>query len=315
MVSSGITYATDLYGDPSLPRVAQIVTFADEIKPSDQSPWAYMGIVSVPKSQLTTALSKLMEAREAEQYHHELSWSDIDKRAKTKSNVAQRWLHTLTHDSDLWQFSILAVDSSKLCQDWFGTGKGEQAKNAYRRFYRANLAHHVGMAHRSHDEVHLSKCFHDCEGNLEADELFDTYPLERVKERLLTVKCIEKRVRFVNSDHAKEPVHPKASHFIQLCDVLMGAVRFVHEEIGSNPCRREAVKPIVPLVERLNDPKRHRNVNSRFAHVGRASLGFFPSRALNAEELEDPLARANSTIFRDRPLKLLTRSAGQEVLF
>ena len=53
----------NLFGEKVAPKLASVVTFADEIMPSQHSTWAYMGIVSVPLGNLKDALGRLQSDR------------------------------------------------------------------------------------------------------------------------------------------------------------------------------------------------------------------------------------------------------------
>jgi len=196
----------------------------------------------------------------------------------------------------------------------FGQGIGNQRANLYRRFYRANLSHHIASLSRANDEVEVLKTYHDKEGRLECDEWFKFHPNHRIAQERANVKFVCQEVTFVDSDHSREQTHCKASHFIQLCDVLAGATRYAIEAHNPSEARDKAIKPFLPLLERINDPKKCSNINSRYKHVGRANVSYFPSRRLEPDELENPFLRASSTFFKGRPLILQSRQGGQAEL-
>lgn len=290
-------------------RTTRVVTFADEIKPSDESPWAYITVLSVPWEEVNEALARLNLDRVEVNYDYELKWQGMRSRrlhAKpgAKEKLARAWLTRLVNEHDLWRFSITGIDTSRLVMSTFGEGKGEQITNSYRRFYRSTLKRHVSTLHHLSDEVIIERCFHDEEGRLEADAWFATHPIAVVGARD-TVTFKEDQIRFVASCHKKEQKSPKASHFIQLVDVLGGASRYVLEAVGRNHARDYIVQPFTPLLERINDPKRVRNVKSSYRHVGRASISYFPSRELTEDDLEDEFLRAQSSFYIGRPLKLI----------
>ncbi len=216
---------------------------------------------------------------------------------------------------DVWRFSVLGIDTSKMVMTHFGVGKGAQIANAYRRFYRANLKHHVGQLHRSQEGVNVIKTYHDEEGRLEADDWFSHHPQKFLQAERESVRFVDTSVTFVNSCHRKEIKHPQASHFIQLCDLLLGATRYVFEDVGSHLARDRVVNQITPLLERLNSSQQYKNVNSKYKLVDRASLGFFPSRKLTEESLDNEFARGQSSFFRDREMLQYRRVTGQDSLF
>jgi hypothetical protein len=310
----------NLFGEQVIPKIANVVTFADEIKPSHESTWAYHGIVSVSKEHLAEALNRLQADRDEIGHQFEIGWKLLEKPGKNaspgkKEQLATKWLSRLVQEDDVWRFSVLGIDTSKMVMTRFGVGKGDQIANAYRRFYRANLKHHVGQLHRSHEGVNVIKTYHDEEGRLEADDWFSHHPQRVLQAEKETVCFLDSSVTFVNSCHRKETKHPKASHFVQLCDLLLGATRYVFEDVGSHLARDRVANQITPLLERLNSSQDYKNVNSKYKHVGRASLGFFPSHKLSEESLDDEFARGQSSFFRDRAMLQHRRVTGQESLF
>lgn len=304
----------DIDGNQSR-KVVKIATFADEIKPSADSNWAYITVLSVPWDQVNVAYARIRDDRRTSNYDHELKWRGISERGlkskhSPKEELARAWLSRIVHEHDLWRFSIVGIDTAMLSMNAFGELKGKQLVNSYRRFYRSNLKRHVSLSHRGADLVRIERCFHDQEGRLEIDPWFSRHPIA-VINRKETVEFAEHSIRFVNSCHNKEQALPKASHFIQMADILGAASRYVLEAVGRNHARDYIVEPLIPLLERINDPKQSGNINSRYKHVGRASISYFPSRALEDHELEDDILRAQSTFFNGRPLKLLQERAGQ----
>lgn len=289
--------------------------FADEIKPSEESSWAYITVISIPWERVGDAITRLNCDRETAKYDHELKWRGIsdrkpNARKSQKEDLARAWLERLTHEHDLWRFSIVGFDTNRLVMSRFGEGKGEQLTNCYRRFYRSNLKRHISSLHRDQEEVVVERCYHDQEGRLEIDPWFSTHPIAVVGARE-SVTFKESQIRFVNSCHKKETSNSKASHFIQMADILGGATRYILEAVGRNNARDYIVEPLLPLLERLNDPKRAYNVNSSFKYVGRANISFFPSKELNEAELDDEFSRANSTFYIGRPLMLNKQKFGQ----
>lgn len=310
------TATTNLLGEAVQDKVAKVVLFGDEIKPCPDSHWAYLGIVSVPLGKLKEGLTGLQSDRDEVGYQHEIGWSDIKKPGKNskpteKERLIVKWLTRVVNEHDVWRFSVIGIDTSKMVMSRFGDKPGEQFTNAYRRFFRANLAHHVSTLHRGQDGVQVVKSYHDEEGNLEADPYFRWYPHKVVGAKATVV--VPDEIQFVNSCHNKEPKHKQACHFVQLCDVILGATRYVFEDYFPNEARDRAVKPLVPLFDRLSSGKSG-NVQSSYKHVGRIHLSFFPSKALEEHQLDDDFARAQSSFFQRRPMMQVIRTSGQMAL-
>lgn len=276
-------------------------------------PWAYVAIVSVPADRCKEALDRLLQDRAKHDHPKspcgEIGWSDLAKMG-ARSNIARDWLHRVTNEHDLWRFSILGIDTSQLVMTAFGEGLGHQRFNVYKRFYRSCLAYHVASLSRRHDSVEVVRCYHDTEGRLEQDDWFKWHAQARITNEKANVNFGCREVTFVHSDHRREQKNPLASHFIQLCDVLAGASRYLLEGHSPTEARDFACQPFVPLLQRINCPKDSRNVNSSYKHVGRASISYFPSRPLDEHELDDPFARGLSTFYKGRKLMFLERDQG-----
>lgn len=301
----------DLFGGDAR-SVSRIITFADEIKPEADKPWAYVAIVSVPVNRCKEALNRLLtdkaEYDNGETPMGEIGWKHV--RNPDKCQIARKWLHRVATEHDLWRFTVLGIDTSKLVMNAFGEGLGYQRYNVYKRFYRSCLAYHVSSLSRQHDSVEVVRCYHDTEGRLEQDEWFKWHAQARITNEKANVNFGCREVTFVHSDHRREEKNPSASHFIQLCDVLAGASRYVLELHNRSANRDIACQPLVPLLERINCPERSLITNSSYRHVGRASISYFPSRPLEEHELEDPFARGLSTFYKGRKLMFLERDQG-----
>lgn len=295
----------DLFGRDAR-SVSRIVTFADEIKPEADKPWAYVAIVSVPAARCKEALKRLLIDREAHDNPMspcgEIGWSDLAKMG-ARARIARAWLYRVTNEHDLWRFSILGIDTSQLVMTAFGQGLGHQRLNVYKRFYRSCLAYHVASLRGRYDSVEVVRCYHDTEGRLEQDDWFRWHAQARITEEKANVTFGCREVTFVHSDHRREEKNSSASHFIQLCDVLAGASRYLLENHSPSEARDFASRPFLPLMERINCPKQSLNVNSSYRHVGRASISYFPSRPLEEHELEDPFVRGLSTFYKGRTLR------------
>ncbi len=253
-----------------------------------------------------------MADREEFGLHTEIGWTDIKTAGSARAKLASAWLGRLVNEHDLWRFTVLGIDTEQLVKSAFGEGKGNQLTNIHKRFYRSCLAYHIASLSRQNDSVRVHRCYHDREGKLEMDEWFRWHAQHRISIEKANVSFGCSEVIFVDSDHKKEAACSQASHFIQLCDILLGATMYGLEAHNPRPGRDLAFESFRPLLERINCPKQSRNINSSYKHVGRASVSYFPERPLTEEELNDPFLRAQSTFYKGRRLKLLEERAGQE---
>lgn len=288
----------------------RVLVFVDEIKHSEASSWAYVGLVSIPQSRIGGALDRLLAERNRVGYHRELHYSDLKRRGE-KVELAKAWLNLLMEDPQTWHFGIVGFDMSRLCLSAFGERNGEQFANSYRRFLRSALAFHLKTAHCRKGPAEVVAIYHDRNGQLEADPYFDWHAIRWLGVREDKLSFRRDRIIFVDSNHLAAEGHPKASHFIQLVDVLLGATRHVIERPTSNRGKDEVAQHFLPLVERLNHRQDWCNPNGRYRHYPRCQLSYFPRRQLTPADLHDLAARVSSGFYRGRVLRLTQMRSGQ----
>lgn len=308
-------FRNNLLGESTVKKSVNLLTFADEVKVSNESNWIYLGLVSLRKEHLQQAYAGLIADRRTAGYDNEIGWSDIRKSSKEKANLARLWIERLVSDHTIWNFSVIGIDGSKLALDAFGSGKGNQLSTSYRRFYRTNLYTHLLRAYGDADEINVEATFHDREGRLEADEWFSWHP-QHIVSLDSRISFTQPGCYFVDSCHVKEPEvrFKPISHFIQLADIVAGVTRYAFEDVGSNPSRDTVAKPILPMFERLSNKNLVNNPTGRYQHHRRASVSFFPSTGVTFEDLDNPLERGQSLFFIERTPLLKQRLDGQASL-
>jgi hypothetical protein len=307
----------DLFGTAHSAQPARVRLYADEIKPRKNRLgqwWMYIGLLAMPEDCHAAALERLQDARREAAYHSEIHFKELKNRSGTlhggKTAVARRWIDTvLWDDQKMLHFHLLGLNLSNLQPSAFGRGS-EGRRNIYNRFFRTALASALKQFFGSRTPIRVCHLFHD-KGDMENDGLFDWHAMWRLSSAEGEITFDTDRIRFIDSDHEKEASYPDDSHFIQLTDVLAGAMAHCLDASNKKPGCCEIAQRLMPLMERLTDPKRARNPNSRFRHLRRISVAFFPSKKLSPRQLEDVVQRARSGFYIERPLLLQQRSSGQ----
>lgn len=287
--------------------------YVDESKPDPsyhqhRQSWLYLGVLAIPTRRLRDAADLLEADRLAVGYTGELHFSRISQ--SHKEDLANRWLdHVLYGENRMFYFAVLGIHLNNLCSSAFGDSRRSQVRRIYERFFRTA----VGGALQGFfpQEVVIDGLFHD-KGDMEHDELFDWHSAWRLGRDYPGVSVRLDRLSFIDSDHRQAKTSERShSHFIQLADLVLGAVRQCMDATSVKDPKVRLGKRALPLVRRMTDPAHRSNPNSRYDHFRRFNIAFFPSRALSPEALADPFQRVRSLIYTSRT-PLLPEQIGQQ---
>jgi len=291
--------------------------YADEIKPY-QNPagerWMYIGVLAIPEARYNNVLAWLAEDRMSAGYDDELHFTKLHNYSyahgyNEKTLLAKFWVERVLWDSQkVFHFYLLGLNLCNLQHRAFGTGK-KRKRNIYNRFFRASVDYVLKYFFGGKGVV-VTHIFHDA-GDLEHDELFNWHTIWRLDYAEPGITFLTNDIQFIGSDHRKEPRFPNDSHLIQLCDVLMGGLTQCLDGRTKKAGCCEIAEILLPLAERLTDPKRVRNPNSRYRYVRRISMSFFPSKQLTLKELEDKNLRGQSGFYIERRLLFKEQRSGQ----
>ncbi len=311
----------DLSGRWQTQEPIRVRLYADEIQKQGNAAgerWMYIGILAIPERGYGHALSMLAKDREKAHYAREVHFIKLNNASNAachneKTVLAGRWVQrVLEDDGKTFHFHLLGLNLSNLQELAFGTGR-EQDRNVYNRFFRASISYVLKTFFGANNVV-VTHVFHDV-SNLQHDDLFDWHAILRIDRAEPGITFLPGNIRFIDSDHRKEPDFPQDSHFIQLCDVLMGGLTQCLDARNTKAGCCEIAEMLLPLAERLTDPKRVNNPNSRYRYVRRLSMSFFPSRKLKLKELEDVYKRGRSGFYINRHLLFKDRQSGQLTLW
>ena len=279
-------------------------------------------------SRLDSILELIKSSRLRANFENEVKFDKIRRPKGAAYECAKNWLPLLLNPCHGLSWSVMALNSDLLVMERFGEKKGEQSVSMRRRFLRATVQHHLkSCCVGKGNHVSVERFFHDKEGSLEADSYFDWHGIDWMAKRLPSVAFAKERIEFVDSDHQKEEKFHKASHLIQLSDVLLGAVQHVHQDWQAIhhpmkdptnrvcPAKDDIGMRVHPILERMCCPDQRKNVKSRYGHVGRCQISFFPRKKQALDDVGDGLLSNIQSIHRNETLLLAQRLTGQGDLF
>jgi hypothetical protein len=313
--------AADLFGTPVSASQVRGRLYADEIKEYTNRlghHWMYIGVLAIPDRNVGKALQYLEDDREAGGYAEEIHFSELKNRAGRangeKTEVARRWVERVLWDHEkIFHFYLLGLNMTNLELSKFGP-RWEQDRNIYNRFFRSATAYALKAFFGSHTPITVSQIFHD-NSEMRADSLFDWHTIWRLSSSEEDITFSTDTIHFIDSDHKKEPDFPHDSHLVQLTDILAGGISQCLDARNTKSGCCEVAECLLPLVERLTDLKQASNPNSRFRHLRRISVSFFPKKRLSLRQLEDPVERARSGFYKERRPLFKDREGGQLLLF
>jgi hypothetical protein len=306
------------FGRAPLRTPTQVRLYADEIakyRNSLDEKWAYIGLLAVPEARYGDVLTWLADDRVSTGYNEEVHFTELKNCSRArcyneKTLVARRWVErVLWDDQKIFHFNLFGVNLSNLQHRAFGTGK-KRKRNIYNRFFRTATFY---VLKSFFGAVVVTHVFHDS-GSLERDEIFDWHTIWRLKTAEPDITFLTGSIQLIDSDHRKEQRSPNDSHLIQLCDVLLGGLSQCLDARTKKAGCCEIAELLLPLAERLTDPKRVGNPHSRYHYHHRIHMSFFPSKKLTLKELEEPYQRVRSHSYINRPLLFKDYLSGQQRL-
>ncbi|MCL5257472.1 MAG: hypothetical protein M1319_06710 [Chloroflexi bacterium] len=296
------------------PRVRLYVDGSYDSKNSLGENWTYIGLLAIPEDKYQSAISLLNSDRQAASYSNEVHYKELgvssnDRQFGMKTKLASLWAQRVMTDfTNMFHFHMFGFNTNKLQWEAFGPGKMKK-KNAYNRFFRALTTGAMKISFRGRAVV--THVFHD-KDDMSRHPLFDWHTIWRLNSSQPDLVFPTDRIEFIDSDHQLECTYPLDSHFIQLCDVILGGFRQCLDDSSTKLGCCEVAQKLLPLLQHLVDYRQCNNPNSRFNHANRLSVIFFPKEELTLTQLGDPFARALSGCYKNRPLLFHERISGQQ---
>lgn len=250
----------------------RVNVYVDESKPAQGCPWLYIGAVVIPTSLEAYAISRLQQDRQQANYHRELHFQNLKMHPKRR--LGELWLSRVLYGYNrTFHFHLLGIDTRAVDKRRFGDTPKIQHAQLYARQFRTAISYAVKATAQKREPI-VQNLFHD-QGDMQSHDVFAWHSQWRLTQDH-GIRFEEPEVTFVDSNHELERSHPKASQFVQLADLATGAFRQCIDSPSNQRSKKELGLRVAPLLSRLMDPQQRRNPNSRFDHLGRVSISFWP---------------------------------------
>lgn len=308
---------TNIFGDSLETNLIHLTIFADERK-NINNQWNYICMLIVPTEKIEASLEALNKERERISYNFELKFSGLNKSGKGKKvELALAWINKIIDDGknkyDTYYFKVLGIDCDKIDYSYFGNSKNAKGKysNLYNRFFRSSLVSCLKYFFKKTSIIEIDNIIHDSEGLLESHDYFDLHCIWKIQEEE-GIKFNCNKIIFPLSDHNKESNYPSFSHFIQLCDVLVGSISYCFDYSNKDNLGQEKVALIIlPLVRRIVE--KPRNKNSKYGYFRKYDIDFFPNRKIDKINNEN-IQILKGEMYKNRTIKLKEKVSKQLTL-
>jgi len=311
----------DMFGDEISAKQTALSMYCDErIIDGKQHPngesWIYALLLIIPIHKKQEVLDVLHLHREDIQYYGELCFHRIDKSSSISKStrLSKKWLEEVVNDSNKrFYFNMLGIRKDNLLFELFGPGTSPKGKyaNIYNRFFRTAFLAAINSFFPSEEfeTITIEEMFHDKQGLLESHDVFPWHLKQKVSSKHITFTASD--ICFIESNHNDEPLYKEESHFIQLADILVGAISHCLDlPTETSEGKNEVAQVILPLIKDILG-----NVYSnktRFDYFRKYHISFFPSKKLTAIEFANDLERTHSGFFRIRPILLEEKLSRQQ---
>ncbi|MEM3526692.1 MAG: hypothetical protein QXV37_04685 [Candidatus Jordarchaeaceae archaeon] len=298
--------------------------YADESFTTVNPKWLYLGVIFIPTNKKEESLNKLYDLRclqknswhdnimECNCGHHDENNKEIHY-GKIKLNsqlkISKRWIENFLMEycvrNKALYLNILGIDLQKLDMKNFGKQK-KQYISIYNRFFRTAV---IGGLKYFFDDIHRVKVvriLHDYDQQKDSP-LFRSHIIKKMKENLINV--VSPELELIDSDHQKSG--KKESNFIQLIDIILGAVQSCFHHV-SNLQKRALGQSFLPCLKILVN-RGDGGLYYRSQYYRRFQISFFPKSSISRipyknldlfeNEIENQLAN-NNQFYYNRPITL-----------
>ena len=181
----------------------------------------------------------------------EVHFTDIKDSRVNKSliEISKSWLKQFSNNNKTIFANVLCIDINNLDSSYFGDES--KKANIYNRFFRTVIDYGLKTYFGKYDKIFIKNIFYDKKNELERHYFFNYRNLEKLSYD--SSKNIEftNKIIFVESDHKAEENYPNESHFIQLIDLIIGAIRHNIFRISDSTNKDEVARKIRPLLNKL----------------------------------------------------------------
>lgn len=282
-----------------------VEVYVDESYSAD---WTYIGYLLIPVDRKNNALSCLQSIRADAEYEKEIHFQECANHSESphgkKTKVAKLWLNSFAFDtSKLFHFHLHGINRKRLCHEAFGYANQEE--NIYNRFFRSGLIYSLKSCFDL--PVQVTTVYHD-DSSMKYHKYFNWHAILKTQEVEPGIEFLTDRIEFIVSDHLEpDHPHPDEATFIQMVDTMLGAMRQCIENSSRKKGKHELAEVVLPLMERITNPKLRNNPNSSYNHQRRVSVSFFPKKRLSLTELQNEFSRLTSRYYCNERLAFAER--------
>jgi hypothetical protein len=317
-------FGTEVLRNDTSKKEISFSIYADERTiDSNQHPngenWIYIALLIIPDSRKSEALDALKKHRNDIKYEYELKFRKVELpscRSKV-TNLAKLWIQELLNDANKrYYFKILGIKKDNLLFELFGDSDSSEGKysNIYNRFFRTAFFGAINsfFSKDEYEKINISGFFHDSQGQLEGHKYFPWHICHKLAGT--RINYVSEKLCFVNSNHKIESFYKNDSQFIQLVDILVGAISHCLDlPTTSQEGKNEVARTVLPL---LRDILNNKNTSkSDFNYFRKYDVSFYPSNKLTIEEFNNIVDRVQSKFFKDRRILLDETLFGQQLTF
>lgn len=254
----------------------ELEIYVDEIEPELNCNYITIGALFVPSNNKKTIFAQLLNVRCLnknnnkwynkfdscpikdeckEEWHNmnnvEVHFTDIRDSRVNKSliEISKSWLKQFSSNNKKNFVNILCIDLDNLDSSFFGDES--KKANIYNKFFRTVIDYGLKTYFSKYGKIIIKNIFYDKKEELERHYFFNYRNLEKLSYE--SSKNIEfaNKIVFVNSDHKEEEIYPDESHFIQLIDLIIGAIRHNIFRISDSKKKDEVARKIRHLLNKL----------------------------------------------------------------
>ncbi len=317
-----------------------VEVYSDEIfeviDPQERTKWIYIGILFIPLDKKESCLKILKDYRcfkygdwsgnEHEcshpcRYHNknntEIHYKEVHK-SDARFKIACKWIEFISSgacargDKKIF-FNILGINLTNLKLDRFGSNS-DRILTIYNRFYRTALLSGLKYFFRDYKTTVIYKIYHD-DGSQKSHKYCPWHPIYKISIQNERILILNDEIEFIDSDHRKS--NRDESQFIQLVDILLGAVySCLHND--SNKLQKKKLGYLFkPTLETLLDRRKHESSDVMIGSYYKSNcyrtyqVTFFPSTEMENQELQKrfdldnfstDLLQAKDHFYYDRPI-------------
>lgn len=256
--------------------IIELNIYMDEIEPESNCNYIILGALFVPCKNKEKISSELLNVRclddTNETWNPEYSsckcklnckevWHDMNncevhftdirdgRMNESMIKISKFWLENYCKNNKKYFTSVLYINLDNLDISFFGNESINA--NIYNKFFRTIINYGLKTYFSIYDKVIIKNIFYDEKNDLERHYFFNHSNLNKIVYESSKNIVFHNNIIFIKSDHREELNFPEDSHFIQLIDLIIGAIRHNVFRISESRTKDEVSKKIRPLLNKL----------------------------------------------------------------